>query len=93
MIPIFVNKVYFRHLDPNVSAIFEVLFLFKFHTVNEILRKLDYTFGMKEKWENIVEFAKMLMFVLISAHFMAICYHTVAQVDRIFYNSDQTWLD
>ena len=84
MIPIIVNTIYFKQLSPNISALLQVLFLFKSNTIFEILRKLDYTFGMKEKWENTVEFGKMLMFVVISAHFMAIGYHSVATYDRIF---------
>ena len=78
MIPIILNRVYFSSLSDNFTSYIEVFFLFKCHTIFELTRKIDYTFGNKEKWENIVEFVKMLMFVLICAHFMAICYHSIA---------------
>ena len=68
------------------------MFLFKSHIIFEILRKLDYNFGMKESFENIAEFVKMIFFVLVSAHFMAILYHSIAQIDIYFNNSEQTWL-
>ena len=47
---------------------------------------------MKEKSENTVTFFKMILFILISAHFMAILYHTTAQLDIYMFESDLTWL-
>ena len=47
---------------------------------------------MKEKWENIVEFIKMILFVLMTGHLMAICFYSIAVVDIRLRNSTITWI-
>ena len=61
------------------------LFFFKTHIIMKQIRKVDYNLAMTEKYENILELVKMFLFVLICAHFMAIIYHTTAQVDMLYF--------
>ena len=74
----------FPNMNNYLLYIIEILVLFKVHILSRFFEQLDYTFGMKEKWENIVDFVKMILFVLMAGHFMAILYHGVAYVDIYF---------
>ena len=65
------------------------LFIFlKFHTLIDILKNIDYTFGYKEKYENVIEVVKMTIYVFLSSHIMAIIYHVVGYIDIKIYNNE-----
>lgn len=46
---------------------------------------MDYTFGYKEAYVNLFEFFKVVLYIFISAHVMAILYYLVAIVDIKYY--------
>ena len=47
---------------------------------------------MKEKWENLLEIIKLLMFFIMMGHIMAILYNFVALIDIELFGSEMTWL-
>ena len=58
------------------------------------LKIIDNNFGHKESYEHAIELMKLILFVFLSSHFMAILYHTVALFDMNYYgNTQQTWLN
>ena len=68
------------------------MIFFKFHTLLDIFKKLDYTFGYREAYVNLLEIFEMILCIFISAHIMTILYYLVAIIDIKYYDIENTWL-
>ena len=56
----------------------EFFIFFKIRIPFIILKQANKTFGMLEKYENIVNVIKIILIIFINAHFLAIVYHYIA---------------
>lgn len=92
ILPIVINKISFPNINPFFIYFIESLFLCKSFILIKFLKKIDLTFGMREKYETIVDFVKMLLTIFFAAHVMAILYHSVAYIDWKILENDNTWL-
>ena len=85
--------IYFiPNLNKYISLLFQLLIFFKFHIINDILKKLDYIFGYKEAYVNVFEFVKVVLYIFLSAHVMNLLYYLVAVIEMNYYDNDNTWL-
>ncbi|EGR31909.1 hypothetical protein IMG5_100600 [Ichthyophthirius multifiliis] len=69
----------------------DLFILLKVQDIFNILREIDERFQFKGKIQNIYELSKIIIFILIFAHFLACCWHQ-AGVYSFNQGEQETWL-
>ena len=101
MVPIFINRIVLYdeyQKQAIVIKVFECFIFFKIYNLAEIISHFDKTFGMLEKYENLAYILRIILILLLNAHFLAILYHSVAMIDIYYIHSEEkdpnaiTWI-